>query len=241
MVQSQYSKIAVLKWDNVEMCYVMQDVFDEARRRVGKNVEAYKYYIKFNSECYYKNDFPVYDMEKFCIFFVYRLDGYRKAKGSDLEQNFLMCCGAEEVATDDDRKAICFNSKTNAIRIHGQAGKPKYFDFKNWGRMKDPTLVGEWNVLCVNWDVRDGKTSSLWVNYGLEYDSKPLHYFHGAKTTDIARFYLGNMESNLHGAYLDGCLANVEIYVNDQCDEIFIASHMKYLSDFYGVKDNPYN
>ena len=61
---------------------------------------------------------------------------------------------------------------------------------------------------------------------GLIIIKKPMHYFHGSKRTDVASFVIGNMESNPETAYLDGCLANVEIYVNDQCDDIFIASHM---------------
>ena len=89
--------------------------------------------------------------------------------------------------------------------------------------------------MCANWDLRVGKTSSLWINYGWDYLNKPMHYFAGAKRTDIGKFVIENMVSSRETAYLDGCIANMEVYVNDQCDDVFIAAHMKYLSDYFAV------
>ena len=68
-----------------------------------------------------------------------------------------------------------------------------------------------------------------------------MHTFKSYNTANVTKFVIGNNEQTPKTAYLDGCISNVEVYINDACDDTFISAHMKYLSDFYAIPDNPYN
>ena len=52
---------------------------------------------------------------------------------------------------------------------------------------------------------------------------------------------VGNMVGTSANHYLDGDIANIELYDTDKLDDYFIAARMKTLSEHYDIQDSKFN
>ena len=111
-------------------------------------------------------------------------------------------------------------------------------DFSDWRKMKDPTALDQWNVICVNWQSSNQK-SSLWVNYGKDFTCSKVMEFVGSDNTVGKTTVVGNTFDNAYR--LDAYIANIEIYDTIHMCDHFIEAIMRFLCDRYNDGDSPYS
>ena len=237
---SGYDK-ARLRWKTITGHNVTRE--DKAHWRYhtsGDSLNCYQYYMKFYKSKY-TTSYPLSNRDNICVFIVYRLNGY--LDNSELE-NYLFDSG-----DSNSKKGICFvpakyaSTSKCSIRIFGaKNGDLGYIDIFDWGRLDDPTRTGYWNVICVHWDRRPEHNSSLWLNYGKNYRGAPLHIFNASDNNSREpTMVVGNMVGTSANHYLDGDIANIELYDTDKLDDYFIAARMKTLSEHYDIQDSKFN
>ena len=231
---------AVITWDEHPGRRLAREEVDTWRvSTVDGQVKTYRYHAKFHNTRY-QTPFPTTGVDSLLMFFVYRLDAF--ANKND-EENYLVTTSSVAYETE---RGICFTppkfavSGKRSLRVHGVANDIGHQEFSDWGSISDPTKLGVWNVIGVHWDVRPGKTSSVWFNYGKDYGGGKMFTFKAATAKKGAYVMIGNTSDRFTGGQLDGALSNIEVYESQFIDDHVIAAQMRYLSDYYGISDSIY-
>ena len=67
-----------------------------------------------------------------------------------------------------------------------------------------------------------------------------MHKFQPAANTKGGFVMIGNTGNHYSGGALDGALADIEVYDSKLVDNHVISAHLRYLCNFYDIKDTIY-
>ena len=130
------------------------------------------------------------------IYIVYKIRDYSKTGG---EHNYLFNCGKEL-----EFRAVCFLSDRKTMRIYGAKPTIKMLDIDVFHTSyHNPCEAGRWNVLCIIFNTKFPKASSVWLNHGklLDFECRvPMpateRNFFTADLKDVTAFngWIGTIE-----------------------------------------------